>query len=109
MLSALSFSQTNTKNYKYCREVINANEDVAVKTTFNTNIELTQDQIEQLRAGLFIKNSVYKIEMNEKHNVFVIYHLSQVSYEDLKILMSNLGIEFNFIKTEKLVNQLEKL
>jgi hypothetical protein len=104
-----SFAQTQEKNREYCTKVVNANEDVAVKTTFITNMKLSNSQVNQLKNDLFVKNSVYKVEVNEKHNQFIIYHLSQVSYEDLKILMSNLGVEFNYIKTEKFTNQFEKL
>ncbi len=109
LLSFNLTAQVNEKNKAFCRKIIESNKDVAVKTYFETNVELSPTQIEQLKTDLFEKNSVYKIELNEKNNILIVYHLSQVTYEDLKLLMLNIGVEFNYTKTEKFTNQFEKL
>jgi len=92
-----SFSQGY--NYNFCKEIITANKDYAVVTTFSVNHELTLSEIELLKNNLFTKRSVYAFNSNHKKTEIRIYHLSQVHFEDLKLLIINTGIELNFIST----------
>jgi len=99
-----SFSQDiHNQNFKFCNEVIKTNEDYSVETKFEiNNHELTQNERTNLINYLYEKSSIYNVRFNSKNNEVYIYHLSQVNYEDLKILMSPLNIEFNFIYTKRI-------
>ena len=88
-----------TKNYKFCREVITANDDYAVATIFNLPIELTPSQINNLKESIYKKSSIYFIRIKKKKNTITVYHMSQVHFEDIKLLVEHLHIELNFIST----------
>lgn len=102
LLISNSFSQLNENNYKYCKEISKTENVNLVKSLFVIDSELNQNQINTLTNLLFEKTSIYKIELNSKHNEIIIFHLSDVSYEDIKLLLEPMGIEFNFKQTTKL-------
>lgn len=94
------FSYAQSKNFEYCRETISANKDYAVVTKFTVNHELSDSEIETLKNLFFVKNSIYSVTTNSKRTEVYVYHLSQVHFEDLKILIQSTNIELNFISTE---------
>ncbi len=101
LFSVNSFSQINETNYKYCKEISKTENVNLVKSLFVINTELNQNQINTLSSLLFEKTSIYKIELNSKHTEINIYHLSDVSYEDIKLLLEPMGIEFNYKETKR--------
>ena len=102
VLVSNSFGQLNDKNYKYCKEILKTENVYLVNSLFIINSELNQNQINTLTGLLFEKTSIYKVELNSKHNEISVFHLSDVTYEDIKLLLEPMGIEFNFKQTTKL-------
>lgn len=97
---ATSYTYAQSKNYKFCRENITANIDYAVVTKFTVKNVLSNNEIQLLKNHLYSKSSVYAFATNSKRTEIHIYHLSQVHYEDLKLLVQNTNIELNFVSTE---------
>ena len=97
------FSQTTQDiNFKYCKEIVASQKDYSVVTKFILdNNELTDNQVDNLKTYLFEKASIYSVYINTKKNEIYIYHLSQINYEDLKILLAPLGLEFNYRFTDR--------
>jgi hypothetical protein len=95
-----SFSFAQTINEKYCKEKIVTQHDHSVITTFTINYELSYNQIAILKSNLYQKKSIYNVKTNDNKTEVYVYHLSQVHYEDLKLLIQTTNINLKFISTE---------
>lgn len=96
--SYIGFSQD--ENYNFCRKMITGNKAYAVQTKFYFNQPITNNELDILKSLLLVKKSIYDIEVNSKKTELFVYHLSQVHFEDIKILIQSSGIELNFISTQ---------
>lgn len=99
-LSILSMAQNKEKNFAYCKKVIESQRDVSVVTTFEIYEFLSVEEFTKFGTLLFQKSSVYNVSINEKGNQIQVFHLSEVTYEDIKLLVKETEVELNFISTQ---------
>lgn len=93
-----SFSQDY--NFRHCRELITLDKDFAVKTTVSFKHELDNPTLNLIKENLFVKERIYHVNLTVKKTTIEIFHMSSLSYEDLKHLLLSLNMEMILISRE---------
>ena len=76
-----------------------AQKESAMLTKFNVQSPFDSEVFEQITLRLYQKDRIYSVKTNDNKTELYVYHLSDVSAEDILLIIEDIAIRFYYIST----------